>query len=64
MDWIGWLLGGYALVACAVLFISWPYTESGSVPRGVVIRDSLLWPFWALLMIVEATEEARRGRLK
>jgi len=60
VNWLSWVLGGYALIAVTVMFLSWPYAETGKVSRWVVVRDSLGWLFWALLLIVEATEEARR----
>lgn len=58
---VTYLVAAYFLVAATMLFLTWPYAESGEVERWRVVRDSLAWPFWALLMIVEAAEEGRRS---
>lgn len=58
--WLAYALAIYLLIAATMLFLTWPYTEGNHVPRSRVIRDSIGWPFWALLLIVEAAEEGRR----
>jgi hypothetical protein len=59
-DWIILPFVTWAIVAAALLFISWPYADLDSVPRRTIIRDCLGWPWWFLVIMVEATEEARR----
>lgn len=59
---ITYLVGSYLLITATMLFLTWPYTETDSVPKWIVIRDSIGWPIWALILIVEACEEERRGR--
>lgn len=60
MFWIGYAVAAYALIAAAMMFISWPYAETDKIPRWRIVRDALVWPFWALLIMVEAAEEGRR----
>lgn len=63
MPWWLWALIAYGLVAGAMLCILLPIATS---KREVwcVWRDALIWPFWALVVIVEAAEEARRSIVK
>lgn len=58
--WIIYGFVAYALVAASMMFISWPYAETDKIPRWRIIRDAVVWPFWFLLLLVEATEQARR----
>lgn len=59
--WVAYGLGLYGLITATMLFLTWPYADSGEVPKRTVLRDSFGWPVWALILIVEAAEEARRS---
>jgi O-antigen ligase len=58
MPWWTWALFCYCLVAGALLMILLPIEKH---ERLSLMAFCILWPLWALLIIVEAAEEARRS---
>lgn len=59
MEWYVWAGLGYALIAAAIAFILSPQATTGRKLARCVF-DAAIWPGWALLLLVEAAEEARR----
>lgn len=59
-SWLLYLVTIYLLIAATMVFLTWPYAGNVEVSRWRAVRDSIAWPFWALLVIIEAAEEARR----
>lgn len=63
MPWWTWALIVYGLVGGAMLLILLSSSTTKAEVR-LAWRDSMAWPFWALVFIVEAAEEARRSIIR
>lgn len=61
-DWFPFFIACWALPAGALLYIEAPFRKE--IGEWRYWRDCLAWPWWLLVIIVEVTEEARRGNLR